>query len=72
MLFRSPWYFAEGTGASVTSITIGVVSAAIVGVALGRSTERSLVRTSVRQVVILLLATAATFVIGKALGTQIS
>ena len=67
-----PWYFAEGTGASVTSITIGVVSAAIVGVALGRSTERSLVRTSVRQVVILLLATAATFVIGKALGTQIS
>ena len=67
-----PWYFAEGTGASVTSITIGVVSAATVGVALGRSTERSLVRTSVRQVVILLLATAATFVIGKALGTQIS
>jgi VIT1/CCC1 family predicted Fe2+/Mn2+ transporter len=53
-------------------VSIGVVSAAVVGAALGRSTERSVMRSSVRQVGILLAATAATWVIGKLLGTQIS
>ena len=76
MLFRSlpvvPWFFASGNGASITSVSIGVVSAAGVGAALGVSTERSVVRSSVRQVLILLLATGATYLVGTLLGTQIS
>ena len=67
-----PWYLTDGTAASISSISIGVVSAVIVGIALGVSTERSIVRTSVRQVVILLFATAATFLIGRLLHTQVS
>ena len=67
-----PWFFASGNGASITSVSIGVVSAAGVGAALGVSTERSVVRSSVRQVLILLLATGATYLVGTLLGTQIS
>lgn len=72
MLPVVPWFFASGTGASVTSVSIGVVSAAAVGAALGVSTERSVLKSSARQVAILLVATGATYLIGTLLGTQIS
>ncbi|MFM8600970.1 MAG: VIT1/CCC1 transporter family protein [Actinomycetota bacterium] len=72
MLPVVPWVFTSGTGASVASVSIGVVSAAAVGAALGVSTERSVARSSVRQVAILLVATGATYLIGTLLGTQIS
>lgn len=72
MLPVVPWFFTSGTGASVASVSIGVVSAAAVGAALGVSTERSVARSSVRQVAILLVATGATYLIGTLLGTQIS
>lgn len=67
-----PWFFSEGNAASITSVSIGIVSAALVGGALGRSTERSLARSAVRQVLILLAATGATYLVGTLLGTQIS
>lgn len=72
MLPVVPWFFGSGTGAAVTSVSIGVVSAAVVGAALGVSTERSVARSSARQVAILLVATGATYLIGTLLGTQIS
>jgi VIT1/CCC1 family predicted Fe2+/Mn2+ transporter len=67
-----PWFFGSGTAASVTSVSIGVVCAAAVGAALGVSAERSVARSSARQVLILLVATGATYLIGTLLGTQIS
>ena len=67
-----PWFFSKGNGASIASVSIGIVSAAFVGAALGTSTERSVARSSVRQVLILLAATGATYLVGKLLGTQIS
>lgn len=67
-----PWFFASGNGASIASVSIGVISAAGVGAALGMSTERSVARSSIRQVFILLLATGATYLVGTLLGTQIS
>lgn len=67
-----PWFFSSGNGAAVASVSIGIVSAAVVGAALGRSTERSVARSSLRQVGILLAATAATYLVGKLLGTQIA
>ncbi|MEY2766825.1 MAG: hypothetical protein RI912_487, partial [Actinomycetota bacterium] len=67
-----PWFFASGNGASIASVSIGVISAAGVGAALGMSTERSVARSSMRQVFILLLATGATYLVGSLLGTQIS
>ncbi len=72
MLPVVPWFFASGTAAAVTSVSIGVVSAAAVGAALGVSTERSVLKSSARQVAILLVATGATYLIGTLLGTQIS
>lgn len=60
-----PWYFGSGNAATVASIAVGVVSAAIVGSLIGISAERSIIRSSVRQVVILLIACGATYLIGS-------
>lgn len=67
-----PWFFGSGAAAAVTSVSIGVVCAAAVGAVLGVSTERSVARSSARQVLVLLVATGATYLIGTLLGTQFS
>lgn len=67
-----PWYVGSGTGASMASIIIGIVAAVCVGAALGRSTERSMTKSALRQVGILLLATGATYLIGRLLHTHVS
>lgn len=60
-----PWYIGSGFGASVASVSIGVVAAAFVGAFIGRYAERSIVKTSLRQVLILLGACGITFLIGR-------
>jgi VIT1/CCC1 family predicted Fe2+/Mn2+ transporter len=67
-----PWFFGGGTAAALTSIAIGVLAAAIVGALIGRFAERSIVRSSLRQVFILVLACGATYAIGRALGVTVS
>jgi VIT1/CCC1 family predicted Fe2+/Mn2+ transporter len=61
---------ADGNGAKVASVIIGVVAAGVVGALIGRYAERSRLWSAARQVLILLVACAATFVIGKALGVS--
>ena len=51
---------------------IGVVAAAVVGTLIGRLSERHVARTALRQVVILLLACAATYAVGAALGVTVT
>jgi len=64
----APWFFADGSSAAIASVTLGVTGAAIVGVLLARFTERSLVRTAIRQVFVAAGAATATYLIGSALG----
>ena len=66
-----PWFLASGTVAMVSSVVVGLIAAALVGIALAVFTERSLVRTALRQVSWAAGACAITFVIGSLLGTTI-
>jgi VIT1/CCC1 family predicted Fe2+/Mn2+ transporter len=61
-----PWFVGSGTAATVASVVIGVVAAAIVGYAIGRLSERGALRAMVRQVAILLGACGVTYVVGRA------
>lgn len=68
----APWLVAEGTGAVLASIIVGVVAAAVVGVAIAIFTERSLVRTATRQVLVAAGACGATYAIGSVLGVSVA
>jgi VIT1/CCC1 family predicted Fe2+/Mn2+ transporter len=63
-----PWFFMEGSAAIVASAIIGLVAAGTVGVVLASFTERSYIRTALRQVTWAVVACSATFAIGTWLG----
>ena len=67
-----PWFAGSGNGAKLASIAIGVVAAAIVGLLIGKFAERRVVWSAVRQVLILLIACGATYLVGKLLGVSVS
>ncbi|MEP7202773.1 MAG: VIT1/CCC1 transporter family protein [Ilumatobacteraceae bacterium] len=67
-----PWFVGSGNGAKVASIVIGVVAAALVGLAIGQFAERHKMRSAARQVLILLIACGATYVVGSALGVSVN
>ncbi|MEY3091484.1 MAG: hypothetical protein RL413_70 [Actinomycetota bacterium] len=67
-----PWFIGEGTGARYASIIIGVIAAAIVGAIIGKFAERRLAWSSVRQVLILLVACGVTYLIGQLLDVSVS
>lgn len=66
-----PWFVGSGTAAIVASAILGLVAAALVGAVLARFTERSIVRTALRQVTWAVVACSATFAIGTWLGTVV-
>ncbi len=68
----APWFFAEGDGAIVASVVLGLVAAAGVGTLLAVFTERSKIRTASRQVAIAAAACLLTWLIGTALGTAVA
>ena len=67
-----PWFFADGGVATIASVVIGLLAAAGVGGMLAYFTERSMVRTIVRQVGLATAACALTWVIGTLLGTTVA
>ncbi len=66
-----PWLIAEGSGARNGSIIVGLVAAAGVGALLAWFTERSMVRTILRQVGWAVAACGLTWAIGSWLGTAV-
>ena len=60
---------ADGMG--VTGLAIGVVAAAFVGAAIGRFAERSIPKSILRQIAILLVACAVTYSIGELVGVNV-
>lgn len=59
-----PWYLGSGEAAKIASVLAGVAGALVVGAFIGKMAERSLGRSALRQAIILLLATAVTYLIG--------
>lgn len=60
-----PWFFGTGSAASIASLALGAISAGVVGTLIGISAERSIPRTAIRQVLILLVACGVTYLIGS-------
>lgn len=67
-----PWYIGSGGGAALASVLVGVAAAAVVGLAVGRFAEKNLAWASTRQVLILLLACGATYLVGSLLNVNVS
>ena len=72
MLPVIPWFIGGGTSATIASIAIGVLAAALVGAMIGRLAERPWVRTAARQVLIMLLACGATYLVGRIVGVSVN
>lgn len=66
-----PWFFAEGNGAVIASALLGLAATASVGAVLAHYTERSMLRTALRQMGWAVAACAITWVIGSWLGTAV-
>lgn len=67
-----PWLWGSGTGAVWASAGMGIGAAATVGGLLARLTERSVVRTVVRQILVAGGACLATYLIGGLLGASVA
>ncbi len=67
-----PWFAGSGDSAKVASILIGVAAAAVVGFMIGKFAERRVWWSAARQVLILLIACGATYLVGKVLGVNVS
>ncbi len=68
----APWLIAEGTGALIASVVLGLLASAIVGVAIAVFTERSKIRTATRQVLVAAGACGATYLIGSLMGVSVA
>ena len=67
-----PWFFSGGDDAVMASAVLGLFAAAAVGAVLARFTERSKIRTIVRQVSWAVGACAVTWLIGSWLGAAVA
>ncbi|MDH3294568.1 MAG: hypothetical protein OER95_09645, partial [Acidimicrobiia bacterium] len=66
-----PWLIGNGNAARNASIVIGLVAAGAVGALLAVFTERSIIRTALRQIFWATLACSLTWVIGAWLGATV-
>jgi vacuolar iron transporter family protein len=67
----APWFFTTGTTAVVLSIVLTALASLLVGGVIARSSGNNIVRSSLRQFGIVVLASAVTYAIGKLFGTAI-
>ena len=65
-----PWFIGGGTAAIVASLTLAVLAAVVVGLAVATFTGRSMMRTIMRQVLFTLIPAGITFAIGSAIGVD--
>ena len=66
-----PFFVSSGTRAIVAALVIGVIMAAAVGALVGHLAERPLPRSMARQVGIVLVACAITYLIGQLVGVNL-
>lgn len=68
----APWFFTSGTTAIVASMLFAVLAAAVLGGLLAVYTARSIVRSALRQVLIAAGAAGITYLIGAAVGVNVT
>ena len=66
-----PWFFTSGGPAVVLSMILGALAAVAIGVALARYTGRSVVRASLRQILVTVSAAAVTYGLGTLAGGHV-
>jgi len=67
-----PWFFTSGGSALALSLILGAVAAVVIGLALARFSGRSPLRLVVRQLIVTIAAAGVTFLVGKAVGTNLT
>jgi VIT1/CCC1 family predicted Fe2+/Mn2+ transporter len=67
-----PWFITEGTAAKVLSVTLTAAASLVVGAVVGRSSDRAPIPAAVRQLAIVVGASAVTYGIGNLFGTAVS
>ena len=67
-----PWYIGGGSNAAWASLTIGVIAAGFVGGIVARLAERKIVSGVIRQILIVLVACAVTYLIGELVGVNVA
>jgi vacuolar iron transporter family protein len=65
-----PWFFAEGTAATIASLVLAVVAAVVVGWVIAATAERPVLRVVTRQLLFTLVPAAITYAVGSALGVS--
>jgi VIT1/CCC1 family predicted Fe2+/Mn2+ transporter len=67
-----PWLFSfSGDAPTIASLAIAVVAAGFVGAGIGRLAARSIPRSALRQMLIVIGACAVTYAIGKLVGVSV-
>lgn len=67
-----PWFITEGTAAKLASVVLTAAASLVVGAVVGRSSDRPPLRAALRQLAIVVAASAVTYGIGKLFGTAVS
>lgn len=66
-----PWFFGGGTAATVATLVVALLAAAIVGFVVSRFTERHRGMTILRQVAFTAIPAAITYAVGSAVGVGV-
>jgi VIT1/CCC1 family predicted Fe2+/Mn2+ transporter len=66
-----PWFLTEGTAAKLESVFLTAMAGLVVGGVVGRSSDRPPLHAAVRQLGIVVGASAVTYMIGKLFGTAV-
>jgi VIT1/CCC1 family predicted Fe2+/Mn2+ transporter len=66
-----PWLYSKGTPAIIGSVVLGAVASLTVGGVLAAFTERPLVKTALRQLVVAAVAAGVTYGVGTAIGAGV-
>ena len=67
-----PWFLTEGTSAKLLSVSLTALASLVVGGVVGRSSDRPPVPAAIRQLAIVVAASAVTYGIGAVFGTAVS
>ena len=67
-----PWFLTEGTAAKLLSVVLTAAASLVVGGVVGRSSDKPPLPAALRQLAIVVAASAVTYGIGKAFGTAVS
>ena len=67
-----PWLYSKGNPALIASVVLGAVASLVVGGILAAFTERPLLRTAGRQLLVAAVAAGVTYGVGRAIGSGVS